>query len=121
MSNDWKLDKIELEFQTYGEHKGEYTGRVRFQNGDYESFSFKIRPDMAGPYVDLIAKDVVKGADSLARRLCESLGIADQLQTEPVKFKTDIVEAVDPPDGEDPKPEPAPVKTGWNFFGKKDK
>jgi hypothetical protein len=88
MKNDWKLDKIELEFNNYGENKGKYTGKVRFQNGDYESFSFKIRPDLAGPYVDLIAKDVVRGADSLARRLCESLGISDQLETEPVKFKS---------------------------------
>lgn len=118
MNNDWRLDKIELEFNSYGEDKGKYSGKVRFQNGAYESFSFKIRPDMAGPYVDLIAKDVVKGADSLARRLCESLGIADQLQTEPVTFKTDVVEPVDPPDGEDPKPEPAPKSTSWNIFRK---
>jgi hypothetical protein len=88
MNDKWILDEIKLEFENYGEHKGKYTGKVRFQNGDYESFSFKIRPDMAGPYVDLIAKDVVRGADSLARRLCESLGIADQLETEPVKFKS---------------------------------
>jgi hypothetical protein len=119
MNDKWILDEIKLEFENYGEHKGKYTGRIRFRNGEHESFSFKIRPDMAGPYVDLIAKDVVRGADSLARRLCESLGIADQLETGPVKFKDDIVEAVDPPDGEDTKP--APTKTGWNLFGKKDK
>lgn len=94
MNSDWRLQKIELEFNSYGEHKGNYTGTVRFQNGEYESFNFKIRPDMAGPYVDLIAKDVVRGADSLARRLCESLGIADQLQTEPVVFKGDVKEDV---------------------------
>jgi hypothetical protein len=121
MNDKWILDEIKLEFENYGEHKGKYTGRIRFRNGEHESFSFKIRPEMASPYVDLIAKDVVRGSDSLARRLCESLGIADQLQTEPVKFKSDVVEEVDPPQGEDPKPEPAPTKTSWNLFGKKDK
>jgi hypothetical protein len=87
--NDWKLEKIELEFNTYGENKGKYTGRVMFTNGDWESFRFKILPDMAKPYLALISKDVVRSADSLARRLCESLGITDQLQTKPVEFKTE--------------------------------
>ena len=35
--DDWRLQKIELEFQTYGEHKGKYLGRIRFANGQYES------------------------------------------------------------------------------------
>lgn len=118
MNNDWRLDKIELEFISYGEDKGKYTGKIRFQNGAYESFSFRIRPEMAGPYVDLIAKDVVKGADSLARRLCESLGIADQLQTEPVKFKDEQPAPVEV--AVQPEPEPAPKSTSWSLF-KKDK
>jgi hypothetical protein len=96
MNDKWRLQKIELEFNTYGEHKGKYTGTVKFQNGEYESFNFNIRPDMAAPYVDLIAKDVVRGADSLARRLCESLGIADQLQTQPVEFKQETPEKIEP-------------------------
>lgn len=73
--DDWRLDKLELEFQTFGEHKGKYVGRIRFQNGDYESFTFKIRPDQAQPYIDLIAEDVVKGAESLGERLIDSLGL----------------------------------------------
>jgi hypothetical protein len=39
--DDWRLQKIELEFQTYGEHKGKYVGKIRFQNGEFESFDFK--------------------------------------------------------------------------------
>ena len=73
--DDWRLDKIELEFQSFGEHKGKYAGKIRFQNGDFESFSFKIRPDQAQPYIDLIAEDIVKGAESLGQRLLESLGL----------------------------------------------
>lgn len=73
--DSWKLDKIELEFQSYGEDAGKYVGRIRFQNGEYESFTFKIRPDMAQPYIDIIASDIVKCAESLGTRLAESLGI----------------------------------------------
>jgi hypothetical protein len=77
MDNNWRLDSIKLDFQTWGENKGKYAGSVRFENGDYESFSFKIRPDMAQPYINLIASDVVKGADALAQRLCVSLGLKE--------------------------------------------
>jgi hypothetical protein len=73
--DDWRLQKIELEFQTYGEHKGKYVGKIRFQNGDFESFDFKIRPEMAQPYIDLMSSDIVKCAESLGSRLIESLGL----------------------------------------------
>ena len=73
--DDWKLDKIELEFQSYGEDKGKYAGRIKFSNGEYESFSFKIKPDMAKPYIDLISDDIVEGAQRLGQRLIESLGL----------------------------------------------
>ena len=73
--DDWKLKKIELEFNGYGEDKGKYTGSVKFQNGEYESFTFMIRPEMAQSYIDLIASDVVRGASNLADRLLISLGL----------------------------------------------
>jgi hypothetical protein len=72
---NWHLAKIEIEFQKFGSDAGKYTGRIRFENGDFESFSFKIRPDMAQPYIELISSDIVKGAESLGNRLIESLGL----------------------------------------------
>lgn len=76
LQDDWRLQKIELEFQAYGEHKGKYLGKIRFANGQYESFEFKIRPDMAESYIKLISKDVVKCAESLGDRLVKSLGLS---------------------------------------------
>jgi len=70
---DWRLYKIELSLGTFGKDKGKYTGTVRFGNGEFESFSFKIRQDMAGKYIALISEDLVKGADNLANSLMESL------------------------------------------------
>lgn len=73
--DNWRLDKIELEFKKYGPNKGKYEGSIRFQNDDFESFKFKIREGMAEKYIDLIAEDVVKGAENLGSRLIESLGL----------------------------------------------
>lgn len=73
--DNWKLKKLELEFNTYGPDEGKYTGKIRFQNGDRESFEFKIRPDLAAPYIDLIARDVVTAASGLGERLLVSLGL----------------------------------------------
>ena len=71
--SQWRLQKIELEFQRFGEHKGKYIGSIRFENGEFESFNFKIKPEMAKPYIDLISTDVVKCAESLGQRLIKSL------------------------------------------------
>lgn len=73
--DDWRLQKIELEFQAYGEDKGKYVGKIKFQNGQFESFDFRIRPEMAQPYIDLMSADIVKCAESLGSRLIESLGL----------------------------------------------
>ena len=81
MSEDkeqWRLSSLELKFNTWGEDEGKYTGKIEFRNGLYESFSFRIRPDMAEPYIDLIASDIVTGAESLGKRLIESLGLEDR-------------------------------------------
>lgn len=73
--DNWRLQKIELEFQRWGEDKGKYVGKITFENGEYESFSFKIRPEMAQPYIELMSKDIVKCAETLGSRLIDSLGL----------------------------------------------
>ena len=73
--DNWILQKIEIEFQQWGEDKGKYVGRIAFQNGDNESFVFKIRPEMAKPYIELMSKDIIKCAETLGERLTKSLGI----------------------------------------------
>ena len=72
--DEWTLNKIAIEFNTYGEDKGKYTGNVSFSNGHYESFSFRVRPNMAHDYIKLIAGDVVLAASTLGESLIKSLG-----------------------------------------------
>lgn len=76
MENDWKLDRIEIEFKRGYDHNktvDRYEGKIRFENGEYESFSFKIRPDMANDYIKLISEDIVKAASALGENLAKSL------------------------------------------------
>lgn len=81
MKNDWKLKNIEIKFisgYSFENKKDRYEGRITFINGDFESFSFKIKEDLAQPYIDLIAKDIVRTAESLGERLCVSLGLKSE-------------------------------------------
>ena len=71
----WILIEIKIEFQTHGEDKGKYTGRAMFQNGHYENFTFRIRPEIADQYIALIADDLVKGAENLGSDLLKSLNL----------------------------------------------
>jgi hypothetical protein len=75
LNTDWRLQKISIEFQTWGEHKGKYAGKISFENKEQESFSFNIRPDMAQAYIDLMSQDIVKCAEDLGSRLIDSLGL----------------------------------------------
>lgn len=84
MDNNWKLDKIEICFKHGYDHekdpvkqKDRYEGSIRFSNGDFESFNFKVRPDMAEKYIQLLSKDIVESANDLGNRLIESLGLKD--------------------------------------------
>lgn len=80
--DDWRLEKLEIEFkQSYrSSEPSKYEGRIRFQNGDYESFSFKLRDDMVEPYIDLISGDIVRGATNLGQRLLKSLQMNDRIK-----------------------------------------
>lgn len=76
--DNWRLDKIEIEFKRGYKHensKDRYEGKIRFENGEMESFSFKIRPEMAQPYIELMSSDIIKCAESLGSRLIDSLGL----------------------------------------------
>ena len=77
-SENWELKSLRLGLREYGEDAGKYTGSIEFENGDEESFKFKIRPEMADSYIKLIAGDIVKSADSLAERLVASLQLRDR-------------------------------------------
>jgi hypothetical protein len=70
--NDWHLDNIEIRFNTSSE---KYEGKVRFQNGHWEYFSFRIPEGMCEKYIALIADNLVESAQRLGDDLVKSLGL----------------------------------------------
>lgn len=82
MTDKWVVSRINLRFIDFGEEKGQYTGSIEFEKGREESFKFKIQPDMANRYIDLLADDIVKSADKLAEDLVKSLGLRDSKNIE---------------------------------------
>lgn len=83
LNNNWKLKSIEIEFQKGYDFKDKpeekfdrYEGVIKFENDERESFSFRVKPDMAQKYIDLIANDIVTAATGLGERLKESLGLS---------------------------------------------
>lgn len=79
--DNWKVTEIRISYHEYGEDKGKYAGHIEFENGDDESFKFKIRPNMADKYIDLLAVDIVKSATELGQKLIKSLGLDNEQDT----------------------------------------
>ena len=80
MSKDWKLKSIRIDFQKgltfYSDPNRQvdrYEGKIVFENNEEESFSMRVKPDMAQKYIDLIASDIVEAATGLGERIKESI------------------------------------------------
>lgn len=71
---EFQLRDLKIEFNTYGPDKGKYSGTVRFANGLSESFTFRVRPEMAHDYIKLIASDLITSAGKLGDDLITSIG-----------------------------------------------
>lgn len=77
--DNWRLKEITIKFQKGYNHEksvDRYEGKISFENGEDESFSFRVRPNMAENYIHLMSKDIVTSASDLGNRLIESLGLA---------------------------------------------
>ena len=82
INEQWRLKSIDIRFKNGFKfetdpvkQKDRYEGTISFENGENESFSFRVKPDMAQKYIDLIAQDIVLAATGLGDRLKQSLGL----------------------------------------------
>lgn len=76
LEKDWILERITIEYVRYGDDKGKYKGRIAFQNGEFEMFSFNLKPELTQPYLDLISNEIVKSSNELTVRLLEQLKLS---------------------------------------------
>lgn len=72
---EWRLDSITIEFQQWGDYKGKYMGKIKFENREKEAFMFNIRPEMAEDYLRLIQGELVRNASTLGEKLLNSLNL----------------------------------------------
>lgn len=78
MNNNWKLEKIEINFKRGYSFDGSvdrYEGRIQFSNGDNESFTFNIDQVRCNEYIQIIAPEIVTTAEILSAKLLESLNL----------------------------------------------
>lgn len=72
MSN-YKLKSIQIELQTYGEYKGKYIGKVKYENDESEAFMFNLSEERCNEYLKLVSEELVAGATELGKQLAESM------------------------------------------------
>lgn len=85
LNNNWRLKSLHINFWEGHEwqkdpekQKDRYEGMIEFENDEKESFSFKVKPNMAAKYIELISEDIVTAATGLGERLKESLGLTNK-------------------------------------------
>ena len=67
-----RLKKIEIELQNWGENKGKYLGKITFEDGTSDQFTFCLSPDVCVRYLNPIATEVVNSAKELGEKLAQS-------------------------------------------------
>lgn len=72
-TNQWRMQSIRLAYMDYGEHKGKYTGEIKFENKHQESFAFKISPERSDQFLSLIKEVVIESSHNLGKDLVNSL------------------------------------------------
>ena len=67
-----RLKKIEIELQGWGDDKGKYKGKITFEDGSNDSFTFGMTPEVCNRYLTPIANEVINSAKELGERLAQS-------------------------------------------------
>lgn len=66
------MTKIEIEYQKWGEYKGKYKGKISFEDGTSESFTFGLTPEQCAKYLTPIADEAINSAKELGAKIAES-------------------------------------------------
>lgn len=67
-----RLKRIDIELQTWGEFKGKYVGKITFEDGHTDQFTFGLTPELCAKYLTPIAHEVVSSAKELGDKLAKS-------------------------------------------------
>ena len=73
--NAWRLESLDIRFNDWGDYKGKYTGKVKFQNKENEAFVFNLTPERTAEYLNLIKNEVGAAATHLGDKIIQSLNL----------------------------------------------
>jgi hypothetical protein len=76
----YKLKTLDIRYQDWGEYKGKYTGKIAFENGDNEAFTFNLTQAETQAYLDLLASKLMGSAATLADKLLDSMNLLPMVE-----------------------------------------
>ena len=71
----WQLKSINIELATWGDYKGKYVGKIKFENDEQEAFMFNLSPEDCAKYMELISGKLINSASHLGDKLLASLNL----------------------------------------------
>lgn len=72
---NWKLKRLDIELQEYGDFKGQYGGKIHFVNNDNDAFIFRLTAEDTAKYINLVSEKLVQSASHLGDKLLASLNL----------------------------------------------
>lgn len=75
INEEWRLETLRIDFQSYGEFKGKHICKVEFKNSNNDAFTFNLSPDETLEYIHIINKKIIQSASYLGDKLLASLGL----------------------------------------------
>lgn len=70
---EWQLKELRIDLQTWGEFAGKYVGKITFENGNKDAFTFTLSPTEMLDYLAIISKKVSGSAFELGGKITESM------------------------------------------------
>ena len=68
-----QLNKLEIKYNTWGEHEGKYTGTIIFKDERKTEIIVVLEPELAAKYVQFSAPILMQAADNAAERFKKQL------------------------------------------------
>jgi len=70
---DFRFQKLEIEYERFGEHKGTYRGKIKFEDSDWQSFDLVLTQETSGSLIKLLTPQIIETAKTLANNITTSL------------------------------------------------
>ena len=73
VTQNFTLDKLEVELQKWGKDQGKHTGKIKFTDGQENSFTINLDQDKIIRLITLVADEIVDSAEQLSSTIKDSL------------------------------------------------